>query len=687
MRRRPTALQSGDALLLIDVQHDFLPGGALAVPHGSDVVPILKSYLALFAGEGLPVFATRDWHPENHKSFHDQGGPWPKHCVMESIGAAFPVELGLPADATIVSKGFERDDEGYSTFGGTNLEKVLREAGVKRVFVGGLATDYCVLHTVTDALRLGFAVFLLRDAVRAINVEPDDGAKAEAAMQRLGAVPLEIAAVSPWTPEASPLLTDWYQLTMLRGYFAAGMNDTAVFEFFVRHLPADWNFLVAAGLEQVLAMLEDFRFSDTDLAWLEGTGEFAPATIEKLRNLRFTGDVEAMAEGTIFFPDEPILRVTAPLAEAQVVETRIVNLLHFQTLIASKAARCVLAAPGKTLVEFGLRRAHGAEAGLLAARASYLAGFDSTSDVLARQSFGIPLSGTVAHSFVEACESEDEAFLRFARANPHNVVLIIDTYDTEVAAAKVVGLAPVLRAEGIAIKGVRIDSGDLAAHATRVRRILDDGGLPAVTIFASGNLDEHDLRRMIEARAPIEGFGLGTRITTAADASYLDCAYKLQAYANVPRCKHSEGKATWPAAKQVYRQRHDGGRFAYDTVALADETGQAGAPLLERVMQHGRRQVKSPLLTTVRDRTRSQLQALPEPLRDLHRTEAYRVEKSAALVAVARRLGLAHHAAATGPRIESLPHLHHGFLGRIYADAGPVAAGEEAPVVEGESVE
>src|SRR2546421_4502697 len=269
---------------------------------------------------------------------------------------------------------------------------------------------------------------------------------------------------------ASPLLTDLYQLNMLQAYFEHGATKTAVFEFFFRRLPARRGFLIAAGLEQVLDYLEGLHFSAEDMDWLAASGRFGNALLDRLAEFRFTGDVHAMAEGTVFFPDEPILRITAPLPQAQLVETRLINLLHFQTLIASKAVRAVLAAPEKELVDFGLRRAHGAEAGLLAARASYLVGFSGTATVQAGALFGLPVYGTVAHSFIQAHEDEMEAFEHFALAQPNHVVLLLDTYDTEAAARKVVALAPRLQKRGVSIKGVRLDSGNLADHARRVRR-------------------------------------------------------------------------------------------------------------------------------------------------------------------------------------------------------------------------
>ena len=438
----------------------------------------------------------------------------------------------------------------------------------------------------------------------------------------------------------SALLTDLYQLTMLQAYRDQQMTETAVFEFFVRKMPPGRNFLIAAGLEQVLDYLVNLAFSEHEREWLTRCERFQPAFIDSLAALRFTGRVDAMPEGTPFFVDEPILRVIAPLPEAQLVETRLINLLQFQTLIASRAARCVLAAPGKLLVDFGLRRAHGAEAGLLSARASYLAGFGGTSNVLAGEQWGIPLFGTMAHSFIQAHGDENAAFEHFARSHPHANTMLIDTYDTEAAARHLVPLAHRLRQEAdIAIQAVRLDSGDLGEHARRVRAILDAGGLPGVSIFASGNLDEYRLRELIASAAPIDGFGVGTRINTSADQPYLDCAYKLQEYAGQPRRKRSVGKATWPGRKQVYRQFDRDGHFAGDMIATVDEP-QAGKKLLQTVMRDGRRLEPSPPLASVRDYAASQLASLPPVLRSLDPAPAYPVGISAALRELTRQLDL-----------------------------------------------
>ncbi len=435
---------------------------------------------------------------------------------------------------------------------------------------------------------------------------------------------------APPPPPSSALLTDLYQLTMLQSYVEQGMEEPAVFEFFVRKLPAHRGFLLTAGLEQAIEYLETLRFSDWELDWLKTHGKMSVSFVEYLARLRFGGDVLAMPEGTVFFPNEPVLRLIAPLPQAQLVETRLINLLHFQTMIASKAARLVLLAKDTPLVDFGLRRAHGAEAGLLAARAGYLAGFAGTATVPAGAQFNIPLYGTMAHSFVQAHTDETDAFEHFARSHPDNVVLLLDTYDTEAAAAKIVALAPRLRQQGITINGVRLDSGDLASHARRVRRILDDGGLRDVKIIASGNIDEAALRRLVEAEAPIDTFAVGTHVTTSSDAPYMDCAYKLQEYAGRPCRKRSEGKTTWPGRKQVYRTYGADGRMAGDVITLESDR-QDGAALLQPVMQAGKRLTAPRPLADIRAAIAGALSRMPEPLRTLQDGASYPVHISQAL--------------------------------------------------------
>jgi nicotinate phosphoribosyltransferase len=437
--------------------------------------------------------------------------------------------------------------------------------------------------------------------------------------------------------QESPLLTDLYQLNMIQAYLEHGETDTAVFEFFFRRLPPRRGFLLAAGLEQALDYLENLHFSADDIDWLGRTGRFGESLLSRLGDFRFTGDVHAIPEGTAVFADEPVLRITAPLPQAQLVESRLINLLHFQTLIASKAARVMLAADGRRLVDFGLRRAHGAEAGLMAARASYIAGFAGTATVLAEKLYGIPAYGTMAHSFIETCDDESEAFERFARSRPQNLTLLIDTYDTEAAARKVVDLAPRLAAAGITIRSVRLDSGDMTALSKSVRRILDQGGLADVTIFASGGLDEDSIAKMLRDGAPIDGFGVGTSLTTSSDVPTLDCVYKLQEYAGLPRRKQSEGKATWPGRKQVYRSYGPDGRIAGDVVTT-DTDRRDGEPLIQQVMRDGRRLAPSPSLADIRARAARELERLPEPLRRMERDAKYPVEIADVLVQLAAKV-------------------------------------------------
>ncbi|HET7198296.1 MAG TPA: nicotinate phosphoribosyltransferase, partial [Burkholderiales bacterium] len=346
------------------------------------------------------------------------------------------------------------------------------------------------------------------------------------------------------SPAPEALLTDFYELTMAQAYFESGMNDTAVFELFVRRLPKTRQFLVAAGLEQAVDYLEQLRFEDEDLVYLSSLDRFSARFLDHLGTVRFTGAVHAMPEGTPCFADEPVLRLTAPLLEAQLLESRLLNIVHFQTTIASKAARCVIAARGRQLVDFGMRRAHEAGAGLLAARAAYLAGFDATATVAAGQRFGIPLSGTMAHSFIEAHASEQAAFREFIRSRGEPTTLLVDTYDTDRAVQRVISLLDELKAPSV--RAIRIDSGDLAAQAGRARAVLDAHGYPDVQIVLSGGLDEHQIEELLSAGVPVDAFGVGTALDVSSDAPALDMAYKLEEYAGQPRRKSSPGKATWP---------------------------------------------------------------------------------------------------------------------------------------------
>ncbi len=404
----------------------------------------------------------------------------------------------------------------------------------------------------------------------------------------------------------SALITDLYQLTMLEAYRKLGFAEPAVFELYARRLPPERGFLLIAGLEQALEYLESFRFEAAELDWLAGLGRFAPDFIDYLAALRFTGEVWAAPEGTVLFADEPWLRVVAPLPEAQFVESRLINLLHYQTLIASKAARCVLAAGGRPLIDFGMRRAHGAEAACLAARAAAVAGFAGTATVEAGRRYGLPLYGTMAHSFIQAHEDEAAAFAGFARCHKDPTTLLIDTYDTLAAAREVVEL----KASGASVGAVRIDSGDLERLSREVRAILNAGGCRDVRILVSGTLDEYQVEKLLALGAPIDSFAIGTRLGTSADAPSIDCAYKLEEYAGRPRRKRAWGKETWPGRKQVYRTFDAGGRIAADTVALESEAVD-GVALLKPVMRAGRRLSAPEPLAVLRERATRSLATLP----------------------------------------------------------------------------
>jgi nicotinate phosphoribosyltransferase len=444
-------------------------------------------------------------------------------------------------------------------------------------------------------------------------------------------------------PLQGALLTDLYQLTMVQAYLESSHIDTAVFEFFVRKLPPQRGFLMAAGLDQVLDFLENLRFSTDELDWLEKSGRFNARLIDYLANFRFSGEVRAMPEGTLFFRNEPILRLTAPLPEAQLIETRLINILHYQTLIASKAARMVLLAPDKLLVDFGLRRAHGADAGLMASRASYIAGFAGTATLLAEKGFGIPTYGTMAHSFIQSFDDETAAFEAFARVRPQNLTLLIDTYDTEAAAQKVVVLAPRLKESGIAVRAVRIDSGDLAQLAYSVRRILDAGGLKDTLIFVSGGIDEEMIAGFARQHAPIDGIGIGTSLVTSFDAPALDCAYKLQEYAGLPRRKRSTGKATLPGRKQVWRRYDRNGCLMADILST-EEDALEGEKLIHPVMEGGRRIGPQPSLHDIRAHARHELERLPAELKEISPLVLYPVQVSVSLEQLAavadERMGL-----------------------------------------------
>ncbi|MDT8319563.1 MAG: nicotinate phosphoribosyltransferase [Xanthomonadales bacterium] len=414
------------------------------------------------------------------------------------------------------------------------------------------------------------------------------------------------------------LFTDLYELTMAQAYVAGGMLEAATFSLFFRELPDDRNYILSCGIEDVVDYLASLRFSEKDIDYLRDQGTLSQSMLDYLQSFRFTGDVYGLPDGTPVFPEEPLAEVTAPIPEAQLVETWILNQVHAQSVLASKAARVVTAAAGRETLDFGLRRIHGADGGLKAARAFHVAGVDATSNVLAGRIYGLPIAGTMAHSYVQAHDDEMEAFRAFVKEFPETV-LLVDTYDTEEGVKKVVALAAELGGD-FRVRGIRLDSGDLGALAHASRRILDDAGLTDVQIFASGGLDEKQIRELLEVGAPIDGFGVGTSMGVSEDAPALDIAYKLVAYAGKGRMKLSAGKRSLPGAKQIFRQFQDG-RMSGDVLASRQEK-LAGRPLLEPFMKNGRRVRQRDDPDTARERAARNLASLPEAIRGIERADS-----------------------------------------------------------------
>jgi nicotinate phosphoribosyltransferase len=434
-------------------------------------------------------------------------------------------------------------------------------------------------------------------------------------------------------PYLSPLFTDLYELTMAAGYWKRGLDAQATFSLYLRGRPQR-GYYVAAGLDAALTFLKDYRFDAGDVDYLQCTGLFEPAFLDYLASLRFSGDVVALPEGTLFFPDEPILEVRAPIIEAQLLETFLINTIGLHTLIATKAARCVHAARGRGLIDFALRRTQGCDAGMAVARSTYLAGFDATSNVLAARMFGIPAAGTMAHSFIQVFEDEKEAFEAYARNFPDRTILLIDTYDTLNGAALAVEVARKMAAAGHALIGVRLDSGDLIALSRQVRAIFDSAGMTDVKIFASSGLDEFGVDRVVRSGAAIDAFGVGTKVGVSADIPFLDMVYKLVRYGDRDVRKLSPGKQTLAGQKQVFRHMDDEGRYLEDVIGTRDETAGRGRPLLESVMQEGRITRPLPVLEEIRGGFRSNFEKLPKRFKRLSQPDAYPVGLSPALAAL-----------------------------------------------------
>jgi nicotinate phosphoribosyltransferase len=430
---------------------------------------------------------------------------------------------------------------------------------------------------------------------------------------------------------AGPLLTDLYEITMAAGYWKHRIQEPATFSVFVRDPDHRRNFFVAAGLETVLRELENYRFQEDDLAFLKSLKLFDREFLKFLRALRFTGDVYAMPEGTLYFPDEPLLEIAAPLIEAQLVETLVLNTMGIASLIASKAARCVHAAEGLPLVDFALRRTHGADAGDHVARSTYIAGFTATSNLRAGKRFGIPVAGTMAHSFVTAFAQELDAFRAYAASFPDTAIFLIDTYDTIAGARHAAIVAREMQQQGHRALGVRLDSGDMIALSRDVRRILDEAGQADMKIYASSSFDEFKIAEIVEAGAPIDAFGVGTRVGVSADAPYLDIVYKLVRLGNRDIRKLSPGKVTLAGPKQVFRHLDGQGRYREDVIGCREETMSGAQPLLAPFMRGGRRLHPAHTLAEIRRQFETQDSHLPARYKTFHRYEAYPVTISSRL--------------------------------------------------------
>jgi nicotinate phosphoribosyltransferase len=434
------------------------------------------------------------------------------------------------------------------------------------------------------------------------------------------------------------LFTDLYELTMAQAYWQTGRTAPATFSLFFRKYPPDRAYFVFAGLPDVLDYLEGFHLTPVDLHYLRSLRRFNEDFLQYLAKVRFTGGVRAMPEGSLFFANEPVLEVTAPVIEGQLVETFLVNQVNLQSIVATKASRVVHAARGRQLIDFAARRTHGVEAANELARVSYLVGFDGTSNTLGGALYGIPVSGTMAHSYITTFESETEAFRAFARAFPEASTFLVDTYDTVAGTRKAALVAREMRRQGHSLQAIRLDSGDLLDLSRKARAVLDEAGLPDVQIFASGGLDEFAVEELLGAGAPIDGFGVGTKVGVSADAPWTDCAYKLVEYAGRPVLKLSSKKQTLPGPKQVLRYRDSRESFLRDVIARAGERPEGGERLLADVMRGGKRLGPDPPLEELRTRFREEFTCLPERHKALRSPEPYDVRLSEELRALQERI-------------------------------------------------
>jgi len=441
--------------------------------------------------------------------------------------------------------------------------------------------------------------------------------------------------------ENMSMFTDLYELTMCASYFDNKRFEAATFDLFIRRLPPNRSYFLFAGLEQVLLFLEKVRFKEEHIDFLKKQG-FKDEFLDYLRNFKFTGEVWSIPEGTIVFPNESLIRVTAPIIEVQLIETFILNTANLQTTIATKASRVVSAAKGRPVIEFGLRREHGTDAGMKVARCSYMAGCNGTSNVLAGMKYGIPTFGTMAHSFVMLFEREIDSFRAFVKTFPDKSTLLIDTFDDIKGAEKAAIVAKELEERGFKLGGVRLDSGDLAELSKKVRELLDRNGLKYVKIFASGDLDEYKVEELLIEGAKIDAFGVGTKMGTSEDRPYVDIIYKLCERMNEkgefsPIMKLSKGKATLPGRKQVFRFKDERSNFVKDVIALEDEKIN-GEPLLVKVMEKGKIIYDLPSLEEIRKRALESLSKLPEKYKKLKGAPRYPVELSLGLKKLMKKL-------------------------------------------------
>ncbi len=415
---------------------------------------------------------------------------------------------------------------------------------------------------------------------------------------------------------STALITDLYELTMAESFLQHEKTGKAVFSISVRTLPPERNFLVSCGLESLISYLTSLTFTPEDLTYLRGQNKFSEEFLQWLSTYQFQGDVYAVPEGRIVFGLEPLIRIEGSLPEVQILETMALNLIHHQTVIATKAARMMMVSRGKNLIDFGLRRAHGSQESAYAARSAFITGFFATSNVEAGRIYEIPISGTMAHSYVLIHESEEEAFRAYIQTYPKDVVLLIDTYDTRKGAETAARLA----LEGLPITGVRIDSGNISEIVPQVRKILDSHGLHHIRIIVSGGVDEHDIARWLDADIPIDAFGVGTRLLTSADIPYLDMTYKLVEYDGIPRSKTSTGKQTIPGRRNISRF-YDKQRIMTHDVIIKDGSNTEGENLLDLVMKDGRQIVPSPSLAKCRENFSQDYPRLPMALKSLEKKD------------------------------------------------------------------